>query len=300
MDWLSDLTLERLRQAASRPDLSETRYRIVEEIGRGGMGTVYAAEDAELDRQVAIKVLNVPDPDGHAASRMRREARILAQLEHPGIVPVHDVGTLPDGRVYYAMKLVRGVRLDRFCGTSRPLPDLLRVFVRICETVAFAHANQVVHRDLKPENIMIGGFGEVLVMDWGVAKLLREGGVPRPSGPAVAGQTADGAIVGTPEYMSPEQASGASSLVGPRSDIYSLGCILDLLLRCSDDPGTRPLQSIVDKAAAADPAARYQAAAEIRAEIERFLNGERVSAHRETLLDGTLRLASRHKPILLL
>jgi serine/threonine protein kinase len=120
------------------------------------MGVVYLAEDRELGRRVALKVLNRTGLE---------EARMLASLEHPGIVPVYDSGTMPDGRVYYAMRLIDGVRLDQY---RDALPGLLRVFERICETVAFAHARGVAHRDLKPQNIMIGKFGEVLVLDWGV------------------------------------------------------------------------------------------------------------------------------------
>src|ERR1700733_7157347 len=153
---LSDRVLVRLKAAAQLPDLSGTRYGLIEEIGRGGMGVVYLAEDAELGRRVAIKVLE----DG-------REARVLASLEHPGIVPVHEAGVLPDGRSYYAMKLMRGTRLDAFLEKTTHLPDRLRVFQRICEPVAFAHARGVVHHDLKPANIMVGEFGEVLVMDGG-------------------------------------------------------------------------------------------------------------------------------------
>src|SRR5262249_32921974 len=168
--FLAADALDRLRSAAQWPDLSQTRYEVLEPIARGGMGTVYLARDRDLEREVAIKVLSVPEPGPGAAERMLREARIIARLEHPGIVPVHDVGTLPDGRVYYAMKRVSRRRLHALAG--EPLADRLRVFERICEPVAFAHAHGVVHRDLKPENVMVGPFGEVLVMDWGVAKIV--------------------------------------------------------------------------------------------------------------------------------
>jgi len=126
---ISDKVLARLKTAAELPDLSGTRYQIIEQIGRGGMGVVYLAEDTELSRKVAIKVLD----DAH-------EARVLAALEHPGIVPVHDAGVLPDGRCYYAMKLVRGARLDAILEKTAHLPDRLRIFQKICEPVAFAHA----------------------------------------------------------------------------------------------------------------------------------------------------------------
>jgi len=136
---------------------------------------VYAADDRELQRRVALKVLAAPRITEEARERMLREARILARLEHPGIVPVHDILSLPDGRVAYAMKLVQGERLDAHARRLRGLRERLRIFERICEAVAFAHAQGVIHRDLKPGNIMVGSFGEVLVLDWGVAKILGSG-----------------------------------------------------------------------------------------------------------------------------
>jgi len=177
--WLGDGALDHLREVASEPDLAGTPYEIVGTIGQGGMGTVYLARDRDLDREVALKVVQLPDDDD---GRMLREARILARLEHPGIVPVHDVGVLPDGRAWYVMKRVRGSRLDEHARTLS-LPDRLRVFERICEAVAFAHAHGVIHRDLKPENVMVGPFGEVLVMDWGVAKIGPHPPAPSPSSP---------------------------------------------------------------------------------------------------------------------
>ncbi len=134
------------------------------------MGTVYRARDLALGRDVALKVLRAETSDERLADRLRREARILAHLEHPGIVPVHDVGTLADGRVFYVMKLVRGTRLDVFA-ESAGVSEVLRAFLRVVETVGFAHAHDVIHRDLKPANIMVGGFGELLVLDWGIAKI---------------------------------------------------------------------------------------------------------------------------------
>jgi len=176
MTWLSDATLERLREAGDWPDLSGTRYEAQGVLGKGGMSTVYRARDRELDREVALKVMGPAEGDGTVA-RLRNEARVLARLEHPGLVPVHDVGTLPDGRVFYVMRLVRGKRLDEHARQERSLPALLRLFERVCEAVAFAHAQGVLHRDLKPANVMVGPFGEVLVLDWGLAKLV-EGAAP--------------------------------------------------------------------------------------------------------------------------
>ena len=173
MRWLSDQRLNHLRELAAHPDFASSKYRVIRELARGGMGTVYLAEDTELNRQVAVKVINTPESSSDLRERMIREAQIIAQLEHPGIVPVHDVGTLSDGRVFYAMKYVRGSRLDEYAAEVDSLKDRLRKFQAVCDAVAFAHAHGVIHRDLKPQNIMIGSFGEVLVLDWGVAKILR-------------------------------------------------------------------------------------------------------------------------------
>src|SRR6516164_9083138 len=159
MKFLSDRALDRLRGSGT-PDLSGTRYELRELIARGGMGAVYAAEDGKLNRRVALKVLDSTGAAPELTQRLIREARILAQLEHPGIVPVHDVGTLPDGRVYYTMKFVRGLRLDQYITQLDSLPQRLRLFLRVCDAVAFAHARGVLHRDLKPANIMVGSFGE--------------------------------------------------------------------------------------------------------------------------------------------
>src|SRR5688572_31235286 len=189
MRWLSYLRLNHLRELAAHPDFASTKYRVIRELARGGMGTVYLAEDNELNRQVAVKVLNTPETSNDLRERMTREAQIIARLEHPGLVPVHDVGTLPDGRVFYVMRLVRGRRLDEHARQERSLPALLRLFERVCEAVAFAHAQGVLHRDLKPANVMVGPFGEVLVLDWGLAKLVEPGASP-PSGGVPPGETA--------------------------------------------------------------------------------------------------------------
>src|SRR5262245_46243239 len=192
MDWLPDKVIDRLRESLDAPDLTGAPYALGRELGRGGMGTVYEAHDHRLGRIVALKALSSLDTGDDAVERLWREARILARLEHPGIVPIHDVGTLPDGRPYYVMKLVQGRRLDEYLRMRPPLPELCRVFLRICEPVAFAHSHGVIHRDLKPENIMLGPFGELLVLDWGVARTL--------------GQAEKaGVVIGTSLYMAPEQ-----------------------------------------------------------------------------------------------
>jgi len=176
MKFLSDKALERLRENADMPDLAGTRYSLLERVARGGMGVVYAARDEKLGRRVALKVLDAADHRGKLAQRLIREAQVLAQLEHPGIVPVHDVGTLEDGRVFYTMKFVEGQRLDKHIEAVESVSDRLHLFLRICDAVAFAHARGVLHRDLKPANIMAGPFGEILVLDWGLAKILRAPG----------------------------------------------------------------------------------------------------------------------------
>jgi len=163
---VSDSVLDHLRQVAVLPDLSGTRYELESEIGRGGMGVVYAARDCQLDRRVALKVLD---------SALAGEAQLIAGLEHPAIVPIYETGELPDGRAFYAMKLVAGARLDHYLAGSPSLGERLRVMRRVGEALAFAHTRGTIHRDLKPQNVMVGEFGEVYVMDWGVAAIA---GVP--------------------------------------------------------------------------------------------------------------------------
>lgn len=322
--WLSDSTLDRLRALTDWPDLTGTKYELIELMGRGGMGAVYKARDTALNRDVAVKVLESFASASDVSARLLKEARILAALEHPGIVPIHDVGVLGDGRPFYVMKLVRGQRLDEQAKVVDGLGERLRIFTRICEAVAFAHARDVIHRDLKPENVMVGAFGEVLVLDWGVAKVLNAPMIPAPpeavqtEGPVATaasdnpGATQAGTILGTPGYMAPEQAAGAVSQVDVRSDVYALGGILHFLLadRAPDATpspegdaarvASRALAAIRDKARAERPEDRYQSVPELFAEIERFLNGMAVEAYREGYLAATLRFARRHKtPILL-
>lgn len=354
MTWLADSTLDHLRQVADWPELEHPRYTVMERIGRGGMGSVYRVHDRELDRHAAMKVLNNAPPSEETAVRMLREARIIARMEHPGIVPVHDVGRLRDGRLYYVMKQVRGRRLDELVREDVPLTDRLRILQRMCETVAFAHSQGVIHRDLKPQNVMVGEFGEVLVLDWGVAKLLRGQGVSdepahalhadavvpgrRSSGEPLEGEasnparrdpadgfrTSPGAVVGTAEYMSPEQAAGRVDEVDARSDVYGLGGVLFFLLT-GDCPGMnskprggdstfrgdssprglrpdlpRALDAICRKALDHDPAARYASATALLEDMERFINGQRVLAHHEGLIERVERFVWRYRAAILL
>jgi serine/threonine protein kinase len=285
MKWLSDDKLDHLL------DIVGTKYECVEELGRGGMGTVYLAEDRELDRLVAVKVLNTPDVTEDLRQRMIREAQILARLEHPGIVPVHDAGTLPDGRIFYAMKYVRGSRLDEYAAHGASLNDRLRKFQAVCDAVAFAHAHGVIHRDLKPQNIMIGSFGEVLVMDWGVAKIRDD-----PHQSAVF-NTSDGTVIGTRDYMSPEQARGEIE-IDERADIYSLGAVLKFLL--TDQKVSKPAKAIFLKAMANEPRDRYATAPELSADISRLLDAEPVSAYRENALEKAGRWVGKNRFLVLL
>lgn len=317
MKWLSDRVVDRLQSALQCPDLSGTRYRAIRFLARGGMGTVWLAQDTVLDRQVALKILDVTNRSGELAARLTREARIMARLEHPGIVPVHDAGTLADGRVFYSMKYVKGERLDRHVTRLSSLPERLRLLERVAEPLAFAHSKGVLHRDLKPQNIMIGPFGEVLVMDWGVAKI-KDGarspalGEPTADGDstpaAPAGErtdTAHGSVLGTPGYMSPEQAQGETDLIDERTDVFALGAILSFLLTGqslepdspprASPPIPRPLSAICAKAMAADRSARYAGALELTSDIARYLEGLPVTAYRESWLERAARLFARHR-----
>jgi len=285
---ISEAALDRLAGMFRAPDLAGTRYELVSVLGRGGMGVVYLARDTMLDREVALKVVDPvsAEPANRGSSTTAAvagaaEARILARLEHPGIVPVHDFGELPDGRVFYAMKRVRGDRLDRWLAGESHLVQRLAVFMRVCDAVAFAHAHGVVHRDLKPENVMVGEFGEVLVLDWGIAEV---DGRPRPSARIVAG---------TPAFMAPEQRRGDAD-IDHRADIYSLGVILETIDRAA------PLAAIARKARAEDRAARYQSVPDLAADVQRFLDGRAVRAHRERTVERLARVWRRYKvPIVL-
>jgi serine/threonine-protein kinase len=250
------------------------RYLLGSEIARGGMGSIHQAFDRLLDRPVALKVLHPSLAiEGTARSRFVDEAKATAQLDHPSIVPVHDAGELPDGRMFFAMKLVRGTNLEQVlekvrAGTDRrPLSTLLQAFLRVCEAVAFAHARGVLHRDLKPQNIMLGEYGEVYVMDWGLFKLslmsdaVRAAADSEPSpvsgtdGHELVGVARResflrhtragsefGAFAGTLPYMSPEQGRG--DWLDARSDVYALGALLFELL-CGFAPiEPRPTEAV--------------------------------------------------------
>src|SRR5262245_18610315 len=231
------------------PEDRAARVRLLGEIARGGMGAVLKGHDDDLGRDLAVKVLleqHRDDPD--LVRRFVEEAQIGGQLQHPGIVPIYELGAFADRRPYFTMKLVRGRTFAALlAGRSSPgegLPRFLGVFEQVCQTGAYAHARGVIHRDLKPSNVMVGGFGEVQVMDWGLAKVLPRGGV---ADDASAGKLAEqepiiatarsggdsdvelsraGSVMGTPSFMAPEQARGETGAIDERTDVFALGSIL--------------------------------------------------------------------------
>ncbi|MFO0849871.1 MAG: serine/threonine-protein kinase [Gemmataceae bacterium] len=266
---------------AGSPALVAGRYALGGEIARGGMGAVYRATDRAFDREVALKLLAENLVGTAAAARFLTEARITGQLQHPSIPPAHDLGTLPDGRPFLAMKLIRGKtladRLKERASTAADLNEFLGVFEQVCLAVAYAHSRGVIHRDLKPANVMVGAFGEVQVMDWGLAKTLdralppahaagldatiahfagvgrddrpREGQAPGGVGPD---ETRMGTVMGTPSYMPPEQANGDLARVDMRADVFSLGAILCVILTGRPPYIGATSQEVWKKAAAAD------------------------------------------------
>jgi serine/threonine-protein kinase len=318
MKFLPDQVVSRLQTEMQTPDLSGTRYRAIKFLGRGGMGAVWLAEDSILHRPVALKVLAAENSSVDLASRLMQEAVVLARLEHPGIVPVHDAGTLPDGRTFYCMKHVEGQTFDLYVNRL-PLRQRLQLFLRVTEPLAFAHSRGIIHRDLKPANIMIGAFGEVLIMDWGLAKVIGASAVgpedsslpvesgsratePGPSDalPYRVTTTAHGTILGTPGFMAPEQERGDVNVMDQRTDVFALGSLLQCILR--DKPGaprresaSRALLAIRRKAMADEMAGRYSSVQELAADLARYLDDMPVSAYSENILERTVRLVNRNR-----
>jgi tetratricopeptide (TPR) repeat protein/predicted Ser/Thr protein kinase len=234
------------------------RYTLVNEIARGGMGQIYFGKDPQLERQVAVKVSSISE--GGEDPRFTKEAKVLALLAHPNIVPIYNVGVDGQGRPFYSMKLVKGRTLqavlnalkdgDAAATKEYTRAGLLTIFRKVCDAMAFAHAKGILHRDLKPENIMVGEYGEVLVMDWGLAKILGErdaAGVVKAAATDTGdyGMTLEGEVMGTPQYMSPEQAEGMVAELDIRSDIYSLGGILYAVLTLRPPVGGSTLAEVL-------------------------------------------------------
>jgi eukaryotic-like serine/threonine-protein kinase len=316
------------------------RFRIVKQFARGGLGEVFLAHDPELDRHVALKEIQAHRAfDSTSQSRFLLEARITGRLEHPGIVPVYGLGQYADGRPYYAMRLIEGETLtqaiDRFHvreGSPREHGErelafrrLVRSMIEACNAVAYAHSRGVVHRDLKPDNVMLGPFGETLVVDWGLAKLLgspdveSEGMLSANAPVDDTSLTAPGGLIGTPQYMSPEQARAEVDRIGPACDVYSLGAILYYLLvghgpfstgglndvlervRRGVFPAPRRLKPSIDpaldaiclKAMALEPADRYDSPLALAGEIEAWLADIRYRSEQARALGDVKRSLAR-------
>ena len=320
------------------------RFRILRPHARGGLGDVFVAFDAELHREVALKSIR-PDRADHPRSRTRflLEAEVTGGLEHPGIIPVYGLGHDHDGRPFYAMRLIKGDNLKvaiaqfhQVDGARRDpgeralaLRQLLRRFLDVCNALAYAHSRGVLHRDVKPGNILLGPYGETLVVDWGLAKALdrtdvleRTSEPPlRPTSGSVSNLTQTGSALGTPAFMSPEQAAGQLDQVGPASDVYSLGATLYCLLtghapiqdldaetvlrkvRDGEFPpprqvhrGVAPaLEAICLKAMARDPADRYPSPLALAEDVEHWLADEPVSAHRDPFSRRARRWMQRNR-----
>jgi len=315
--------------AAFRGAAVDERYAVKNLLGKGGMAEVFLCADGWIGREVAMKVaLGGSSAPVHLRARFVREALVQGQLEHPSVVPVYDLGTRPDGATYFTMKRVRGLTLEEIIrGLRTGDPAVTRAYSRrrlltamssACLAVSFAHTRGIVHRDLKPENVMLGDFGEVYVLDWGVARVLDDAWAKRAhqasAGVAAPiGQTLAGALVGTPGYAAPEQVQG-DRRVGERSDVYSLGAILFELLAlaplhsgpnvealvastlalASGVPSARSphlgippeLDNICAKATALAPSDRFASARELQQAIERYLDGERDAERRRELAKG--------------
>ena len=294
MSSLSGLQLDRLRETLRVPEVLGDRYRVLSEIGRGGMGVVYLAEDSRLQREVALKVIDPGIATAELEARLEHEARLLGRLGHPGIVPVYDLGRHDELTLFYVMQHVDGQTLERWLPSHSSRAERLRLFQKLCDPVAFAHAQGVAHRDLKPANVMIGAFGEVLVMDWGLAQPL------------------DGAPVsehvGTPGYRDPAGTCGTAALVA--ADVFSLGAILYFVLLGKHPPRESPgslqprsidtsldprLNAICSRATHTRPDLRYRSVRELEEDVLRYLDGESVLAYEERWYERIGRWTRRYQ-----
>jgi tetratricopeptide (TPR) repeat protein/tRNA A-37 threonylcarbamoyl transferase component Bud32 len=320
------------------PETGE-RYTLSRLHATGGIGRVWLAKDARLGRDVALKELR-PERVGSPViwARFLREAQVTGQLEHPGIVPIYELGKKPEGDVpFYTMRFVRGrtlaeaaasyhARRQRRKAGPLELRELLTAFVGVCQSVAYAHSRGVLHRDLKPQNVVLGDYGEVIVLDWGLAKVIGEAEEGAPplelsAAEAPAEVTVHGQVLGTPAYMPPEQAEGRLDLVDVRSDVYGLGAVLyeiltgtppftgprteALLRRVAHEPPTPPrevvprvpraLEAVCLKALSKKPANRYASAKKLAAEVQRWLADEPVTVYRGGLADWFARWVRRNR-----
>ena len=300
-----------------RPSLvipvGSTRYELGALLGQGGMGEVLLAHDQQIGREVAVKRIRSNDPGAEELARFVREALVQGRLEHPAVVPVHDLAVDRDGRPFFVMKRLTGTVMsdtlkDADAGDQATRRRLLRAFAEVCLAIEFAHSKGIVHRDLKPSNIMLGDFGEVYVLDWGIARMVREEEVAvRPSQEDLelsTGETSAGTILGTPAYMAPEQLVGER--VGPPADVYALGCMLfeivagralhrerRSLASASIAVDARPsqvradtppeLDAICERATSIDPAARFSSARALGDAVQAYLDGDRDVALRHQL-----------------
>ena len=326
-----------LATTAYEPEARD-RYTLSRLHATGGIGRVWLARDAKLGRDVALKELRPERADNPVVwARFLREAQVTGQLEHPGIVPIYEVGRRPeDQQPFYTMRFVRGrtlaeavaaYHLRQARGEAGPLElrELLLNFVGVCNAAAYAHSRGVLHRDLKPQNVVLGDYGEVIVLDWGLAKLIGEADEEAVPLPAAAVKdveaTMPGQVLGTPAYMAPEQAEGRLDLLDARTDVYGLGAILYVILTGSPPftgdetegvlrrvvhelparprslaPAAPPaLEAVCLKALDKKPANRYGTAKELAAEVQRWLADEPVEAYREPLPVRAGRFARRHR-----
>ena len=287
-----------LEDVALVPD--RARFDPIGVLGRGGMGEVRLYRDRRISRYVAYKVLRESvAKDPAYRSRFLLEARVQGQLEHPSIVPVHDLGETEDGELFFSMKSVRGVTLrqalDSIARKSPPAYTrrrLLAAFASVCQAVDFAHTRGVVHRDLKPENVMLGEYGEVYVLDWGIAKVMQRAETPLADVVDVPGgaATRTGALLGTPKYMAPERQHNVAN---PQTDVYALGMILGDILDAHADQGIDPeLEAIQVRAIALSPGDRYPSARALHDDLDQYLDGRRDLEMRKRLADEHARRAA--------
>jgi serine/threonine-protein kinase len=275
---------ERSPGSRNHAKLSNERYQVGDRIGRGGMGEVLVAHDAQIGREVVIKRMRAAKPSERQVARFVREARIQGRLEHPAIVPVHELGHDDDGLPFFAMKKLAGTTLAAILDA----PDrerftrqrLLRAFAEVCLAVEYAHVHGVIHRDLKPDNIMLGDFGEVYVLDWGVAKVVGEAD-ELGTDLALPGGTNPGTAMGTPGFMAPEQIRGAPDL-DARADVFSLGRVLGMILDCHFDSPPE-LETLRARATDDTRQTRLATARELGESVQRYLDGDRDLALRSRL-----------------